>query len=332
MGFFNFGKKKPTRQPDSTPQPEKEPAPAAKERLESKWNDIDYLRKLDAALKANPHKAVVQVITDTDQDHLGKTEKQNGKEGEYNRPAPFVSVKITTQRVEKPSAGEISRFPFSPLCEGRGKFLNYRKYQVIGIGKRGRKKTMLYCCRDEQQAAEKAIRDEIMAPLDIKVIEPEPPTERQLTYAKDLGIVISAADMENITKEDISCMISRAIGDDSAESPTPALMAMALEQNWQGSAYIGHKRLWHYIVKTADDKTLAALYIYAVQQYQNRQLIGNMYIEDKLELFYQFAEYAIADPSVLKSIKGREPDDFIEPSKNTIAYKAAAEFLHGTTK
>ena len=327
MSFFNFGKKRQDKQPEPT-----------KKGRSSKWNDPEYIKKLNTALENNPGKSAVKIISDTDREVAEKRLQQSRASltpttsTEENQDSSPFKVKITTRQVEREPFGIINRFSFPPLCNSRGKYLNYRQYLVTGMGNKGRRRSLRLCCKTEQQAFDKAEQDGLTAPFDLQIIEPDPPTDRQLAYAGDLGIIIPSGDMKFITKEDISHMIDRATGEDSVESPDSDLLSMAEKLNWQGSAYIGRDKLWYAIVKCADDKTLAALYVYAVHQQQKHKKIGDMFADPDLNMFFQFAEQAIANASVLKSIQGREPGDFIAPHKGTTAYKAAIDFLQNTTK
>lgn len=152
------------------------------------------------------------------------------------------------------------------------------------------------------------------------------PTERQLSYLKDLGVHIP----DGITKDDASCMISRAIGEDDLESPPPELVALASGLGVRFSAFIGSAGLLRQIVCQIGERDRAALFGYAVRQSLRGSSLGNMLEDPEVSVFYSFADHIVADPALLRSLAGREAADYIHPHKGTAIYKtAAAQFSGG---
>lgn len=96
MSLFNFGKKKATRQQESTPTPArtpesaKEPKPPTKKPA-SKWSDPEYLRNLDAALKSTPGKSAMQVITDTEHELVEKRKQPKMPQSTWE--SPWITTK-----------------------------------------------------------------------------------------------------------------------------------------------------------------------------------------------------------------------------------------------
>ena len=89
MGFFNFGNKKAARQQESAPMPAKNLKPAKEsepktKKPASKWNDPEYLRSVDAALKRNPGKSAMQVIAETE-NSLKKSSNQKRQKAHMSR-------------------------------------------------------------------------------------------------------------------------------------------------------------------------------------------------------------------------------------------------------
>lgn len=154
----------------------------------------------------------------------------------------------------------------------------------------------------------------------------EPPTEKQLAYLKDLGVSVP----DGATKQDASCMISRATGEDSKEGPSPELVALALSLGTKFSAYIGADHLLFSIVGSASSRDRAALYAYAVQQSLAGSPFGNMLTDPSSDRFYDFADVVLADASLVKSLEGREPHDYLKPQRGTKIYKTAVAFLEGS--
>lgn len=151
------------------------------------------------------------------------------------------------------------------------------------------------------------------------------PTERQLSYLKDLGVHIP----DGITKDDASCMISRATGEDDLESPGPELVALAAGLGVRFSAFIGSAGLLRQIIQQIGERDRAALFGYAVRQSLRGSSLGNMLEDPAVGSFYDFADQVSADPALLRSLAGREAVDYMHPHKGTAIYKAAARFSGG---
>lgn len=145
-----------------------------------------------------------------------------------------------------------------------------------------------------------------------------PPSERQLNYLKDLGVVIP----EGITNIDASCMISRAMGEDSLGSPSASLIALANGFNLQYSAFVGEKELFALIVSQKNDRNRAALYVYGVARAMCGLSFGNMLEDPEVDRYYSIADKIVADPALLKSLKDRTPEDYKKPYRGTAVYKA----------
>ena len=85
MSFFNFGKKRQDKQPEPT-----------KNSRSSKWNDPEYLKKLNTALENNPGKSAVKIICDTDREVAEKkaTTKPGvtGSDHKHRRKPRYLTV------------------------------------------------------------------------------------------------------------------------------------------------------------------------------------------------------------------------------------------------
>lgn len=150
------------------------------------------------------------------------------------------------------------------------------------------------------------------------------PTERQLEFLHDLGVFIP----EGVTKDDASCMISRATEEyDSLEGPSSELVDLAAGLKTQFSAFIGDRGLFRSVIRQASDRDRAALYAYGVRQDMHGRPFGNMLADPELNHFYSFADTVVTDPALLKSLKGRDPEDFKKPHRGTTIYKATAAHL-----
>ena len=149
------------------------------------------------------------------------------------------------------------------------------------------------------------------------------PTEKQLSYAKDLGIKVT----KEMSKTDVSCLISRANGDDSKEAPAPGIIALANGLGVTFSPYIGADGLLRILYRSVDDKTRAALYAYAVYQKEAKLPFSNMLESPELDRFRQFGEQICSNASLCKSLNDRDPKDLLSPRKGTNIYNAAFTYL-----
>ena len=151
------------------------------------------------------------------------------------------------------------------------------------------------------------------------------PTDRQLAYLKDLGIFVP----EGTTNKDATCMISRATGDDSLESPSPEIVNLAEGLGVKFSAFVGASGLLGEIIAQASERDRAALYAYGVLQSTRGRAIGNMLADPDRDRCYNFADIVAADPALLRSLSGRPSSDYSDPHKGTSIYKAAVSYLIG---
>lgn len=165
-----------------------------------------------------------------------------------------------------------------------------------------------------------------------EVIIPDPPTERQLSYAADLGIVIS----DNYSKDDISCLITRAVYEEDRDDMIPvdqSLAKMAADYDIYLSMFSGEKRvldcLW---VKFEEDEKLKFL-IFCIHQ----NLLGKKDYDidhsSYLDLYGRFAEAHRDDQQLRRSLSRYVGSDLSlhkAPNRNRMAYTIVAEFLAST--
>ncbi|MBO5863504.1 MAG: hypothetical protein J6Q59_04465 [Paludibacteraceae bacterium] len=246
---------------------------------------------------------------------------------EQSAPAQDIKITVTTERryeEEKP-IGELSHLDFGKPAGELGRFLNYCSYKVIGTDERGKRRMKFRTGVDAQQAIDKVAAEGFLPPYEAEALEYEPPTDRQLDYLKSLGVFIP----EDITKDDASYMISRAIGEDSMEGPGTALLALAVGLKTEFSAFVGSTGLFDSIIAQARDRDRAALYAYGVRQSMRGGSFGNMLEDCDLVVFYAFADLVLADPALMRSLSGRASEDFKKPNRGTAIYKAAVAHFTG---
>lgn len=120
-----------------------------------------------------------------------------------------------------------------------GGYVNYAIFELHGVNpKTNRSNKKLYKCRDSEEAVNLATNDGLVAPFDISVIPNDPPTERQLAYARNLGITIPAG----ACMHDVSALLSR-VEDNDEEAPDENTVRKAMALGVHFSRYAGRKTL-----------------------------------------------------------------------------------------
>ena len=175
-------------------------------------------------------------------------------------------------------------------------------------------------------------------PFDIEEIKPESPTDPQLSYAKSLSINIPFG----ISKDDLSVLISRKIEDDS--DPSAELVDYATNMGFSFSKYIGEKQLYNLNYENLELRDKLAFFIFSIYRYLSGDIRENLLVHPFKEKFYSFSDEMKSDKKFVKSAlnyKGEELRFFgtvrfadgvesIGASINTIAYKAASEYVSQT--
>lgn len=111
-------------------------------------------------------------------------------------------------------------------------------YEIKGNGKdSGRKRTRVYSAANEDAARQLAEVDGTTVE-EIVELPPDPPTEHQLDYAKDLGIAIPVG----ATKNDVSDLISMKL--DKDKPATERHRGFARRYGIEVSNYIGKRALF----------------------------------------------------------------------------------------
>lgn len=213
------------------------------------------------------------------------------------------------------------------------------KFEVLGKGKdTGRKRRKIYGASSAAEATRLAESDGTIVD-EINELPPAPPTERQIDYARDLGITIPP----DATKNDVSDLISIKVDNDKPS--TIRHRSFAKLYGLETTEYIGKKVLFDQIKYVLDkpgrERDLASWFTYRVY----RGLVkgaDNAPIKGPDDAIMQKIGGMLAqDQSVIRSIRrygGREIiwfGEFTAPSgrvynggsKRTIAYNAASSAL-----
>lgn len=103
-----------------------------------------------------------------------------------------------------------------------GGYINYARFQVVGIKpSTKRRNTRIYEAFREEDALNQARAEGLVEPFEVKVLPVEPPSDRQLSYARSLGATIP----EGACKQDVSAIIDRIV--DEEEEPVEEQFAKA---------------------------------------------------------------------------------------------------------
>ena len=212
-------------------------------------------------------------------------------------------------------------------------------YEVTGTGRdSGRKRHRVYKALDEAHARAQAEADETIV-ASVTQLPPEPPTERQLAYAKDHGISVPA----EASQEEVSDLIDAGLHRDKPAAPR--FQAIAKRYGVVFTQYTGKKalfdRVFARLCKPGLEEDMTAWFVFRVY----RELVGgkpDASIKGPDEpVIRDIAKQLAQDQSVVKSIRryqGRElvwfgewtsPDRELHSggSNNTISYKRAASLL-----
>lgn len=162
-----------------------------------------------------------------------------------------------------------------------------------------------------------------------EVIIPDPPTERQLSYATDLGIIIS----DNYSKDDISCLITRALYEEDRDDMIPvdqSLAKMAADRDIYLSVFSGEKRALDYLwFKFEEDDKLRFL-IFCIHQNLQGEKDYDIGCSSYLDLYDRFVESHRDDQQLRRSLSRYVGSDLSlhkAPNRNRMAYTIVTEFL-----
>jgi len=214
--------------------------------------------------------------------------------------------------------------------------LNYRVYKIKGKhNETKRVRTLKIEAFDEEDAINEALNLGLESIDSVEIVPFDPPTERQLEYAKSLSIKIP----EKACKTDVSALINRAVNKDG--EPNEGLIEFATNKRIFFSKYIGKTALYNLVFYELPDLDRVAFFVFSIYRYISDDRHANLDTHPYHEKFYEFAESVVKDERFMKSMKkysGADLKFFGElttsdgwthtgGSVNTIAFKTAREFL-----
>lgn len=188
-------------------------------------------------------------------------------------------------------------------------------YQIIGIGKdTNRKRTKRYKAKDK-------IAAKLMAECDGTIVEkieyekPELATERQITYAKDLGLSFPT----DINVNEMSNLISKKVADDR-DSPSwfldYVLNIIPEENGLTITKYVGIENLFSQLIRRYDTENnyreLVKILIYSIINDNGNNNWSKPFNElADTKAVEKIAEKLSENPQVINSIKRYSTRDFV---------------------
>lgn len=212
-------------------------------------------------------------------------------------------------------------------------------YSVEGKGRdTGRKRKRIYSAANELEVKRFAEEDGTLVES-ISELPPEPPTERQLEYARDLGINVPS----DATKATISDLISMKVEKDKPS--TARHRAFAEQHGVDVTEYVGKKALFDRIHASLSapgrEKELLAWFAFRVYRELTHGAEDAPIDDPANPVFISIADELLFDEKIIKSVRryrGRDliwfgewtaPDGGLHTvgSNRTTAYRQVASLL-----
>lgn len=223
-----------------------------------------------------------------------------------------------------------------------GGYVNWAQYEVRGKNiSTGRQNTRQYTARDEMAVTAIAEADGLTPPFQIQVLPNEAPTDRQTAYLRSWNVEVPAG----AVKEDVSAILGRLEGSRDivsekntspdtvvryvrpTDKPNEEFAMYAHDMGVLFSRYIGNRALFYDTVYSLSGREQAAFFAYCVLCSYHRTIIKDLRNSEYAGQLYAFADMALSNENIMRSIGGRPSDDYLTPHKGTKAYKAVAEFF-----
>jgi len=175
------------------------------------------------------------------------------------------------------------------------------RYEVKGkVKESNRSRKRVYLAYDESEARTMAEADGTIVESVI-VLPDDPPTEAQLSYAKDLGIIVP----ENATKKDVSDMISCRVDHD--KPATDRHKSFARMYRVEHTEFVGKRMLFNMIFASLQDPSrsldMVAWFTYRVYRKLVRGVVDVPIKGPDDPVILDIASELENDTSVVKSIR-----------------------------
>lgn len=138
------------------------------------------------------------------------------------------------------------------------KLIRYSNYKVSGINpESNKKKSVTVIAKNGDSEDNIASKSNLLPPYTV-ILDDRQPTENQIKYAKDLGVKI----LPNLTFNDVSCLISKALGEAKNDFTTNDIIEYAGERGTLISPYSDLVGSLHSILCLLKDADHAAFWTY----------------------------------------------------------------------
>ena len=215
--------------------------------------------------------------------------------------------------------------------------LNYNTFQFTAkYTKTNRVRTRTIDAKNIEHAKSLISEQGYELPKTVIELSHDPPTDAQLSYARDLGIEVAIDD----TKEDLIVLIDKKLSSDT--QPNQGLIDYAEHIGMFFSLRIGKRRLYNTIYHFSEGEAKYAFFVFSVYRHLSNDRRSNLAIHPNKPLICQIARKAMKDEKVRKSMDRYAGEDlrFFGPltadgwtyeggSENTYAYKFVSQEVSG---
>lgn len=209
-----------------------------------------------------------------------------------------------------------------------GGFCNYARFSGRGInpatGRSNQIKVVYAKTLDEALA--KAEKETGFQNIELSLVPMDPPTEKQMGFAKELRIQIPS----EACKEDMICLISR-VADSLEDEPIPGCpqsFANYLDKaGLQFSAYISEPMALEWAANMLPTWEKCRFYAYCVWCHSHNESLTAPDIHPNADLFSAFADRFADDTAFLQGLHKKSVLNFLHPNGNESTVKIAKAFF-----
>lgn len=172
------------------------------------------------------------------------------------------------------------------------------EYKVKGINPQtNRINTKKIIAKDETSAKIEAEKLGLQEPFTIEIIPPELATERQIAYARNLGLIFP----DYITKEEMSDLLDRRL-EGGDKSPNPGLIAFARGRGLEFTDYISKDRLYDMVFYGFPTIDRIAFFVFCMYRSITNDREANLDVSPHKSVIYQIAAQLEQDEKFLPSM------------------------------
>ena len=199
-----------------------------------------------------------------------------------------------------------------------GRFCNYCFYWVEGKDSEGKRKLKKVRAVSQDFAIAEAAAAGLVGPFNVRSEALEPPTDRQLALAEKINLKVP----DGCTKDDLGTMLSRRMDFEGDREPDQGLLHYAQDCGVCFSSLTGENGLLQSMIAQLHARDRAVLFAYAVHISRSGGRFKDPRKDPVAPAFEKFANMVEADPSLWKSLEGRDLNDYQSPNTRSKAYKA----------